>query len=627
MSDSMEFEDPDAHVNEKLIACLNLENPKSFFLFAGAGSGKTHSLVETLKAIRKNYGNKLRNRRRRIAVITYTKAASEEIQNRLDLDDLFAVSTIHSFLWELIRPFQNDIRDWVKKNLETEIVELSNKIATTKNKTTKTHAQNERKLKSKQKRLSTLPTIKAFSYNPNGENKGRDSLNHSDVIAIGASFIKDLELMSEILVQRFPILLIDESQDTNKNLIDSFFHTQAMYCDKMSLGLFGDMMQRIYFDGKSNLADLIPADWERPKKVMNYRCSKRVVRLINQIRKNADGIEQQAKPNAVEGVVRLFITSSDSHNKEAIESCVMDKMAEQCSDPLWNPASGEIKVLALEHHMAASRMGFLPFYEPLQKVEKFKTGLLDGSLPGIELFLNRLLPIVRAHQSGDEFSKMQFVRTACLVLDRKYLQADSNPQAIWERVNKGISSILDLWGNKSDPQLIAVLQAMADSKLFEIPSVLHPFLIDSVTTDTKSSEDDESFDEEIQAWNEALSNPFSMFEKYAEYVSGSARFGTHQGVKGLEFDRVMVIMDDNEAKGFMFSYEKLFEIREKTKADLDNEATGNDTSISRTNRLFYVTCSRAKQSLAVMAYSQNPTKVKEFAICNGWFAENEIEII
>lgn len=627
MSDSMGLKNPDAHVNEKLIACLDLESPKSFFLFAGAGSGKTHSLVETLNAVREKYGSVLRSRNRRIAVITYTKAASEEIQNRLDLDDLFAVSTIHSFLWELIRSFQNDIRDWVRKTLELEIVELSNKILTAKNKTTKVHAQNERKLKSKQKRLNALPAVKAFSYNPNGENKGRDSLNHSDVIAMGASFIKDVELMGSVLVQRFPILLIDESQDTNKDLIDSFLHIQAAHCGKMSLGLFGDVMQRIYFDGKSNLADLIPADWERPQKVMNYRSPKRVVNLINRIRKDADGIEQQAKLNAAEGYVRLFIASSGSQNKEAVESFVMDKMAEQCSDPLWSSANGEIKILALEHHMAASRMGFLPFYEPLQKVEKFKTGLLDGSLPGIELFLNRLRPIVQAHQSGDEFAKMQFVRAACIGLDRKSLQAESNPQALWERVNKGVSNILDLWENEGDPQLIVVLQAVMATKLFEIPSALHPFLGDSVVIDSKSSEEDESVDEETQAWNDALSNPFSMFEKYAEYVSGSAKFGTHQGVKGLEFDRVMVVIDDNEAKGFMFSYEKLFEIKEKTKADLDNESTGSDTSISRTNRLFYVTCSRAKQSLAVVAYSQNPAKVKAYALSKGWFTENEIELI
>ncbi len=623
MNDSIEFENPDAHVNDELIGCLNLESPKSFFLFAGAGSGKTHSLVETLKAVREKYGEILRIRKRRIAVITYTKAASEEIQNRLDLDDLFAVSTIHSFLWDLIRPFQNDIRDWVQMTLESEVTELTNKLLDTKNKTTKTYSQNERKLKSKQKRLDVLPTVKAFSYNPNGENKGRDSLNHSDVIAMGATFIKDLDLMGQILVQRFPILLIDESQDTNKDLIDSFLHLQAEHRNQMSLGLFGDMMQRIYFDGKPNLSDLISPDWAMPKKVMNYRCPKRVIRLINQIRKDIDGIEQQAKSNAIEGVVRLFISDSDTPNKEAIESTVLNKMSQYCLDPLWDGEDSDIKILALEHHMAASRMGFLSFYEPLQKIERYKTGLLDGSLPGIGLFLNRLLPIIRAHQSEDEFTKMQAVRNACAIIERKYIQANSNPQTLWEKLNRGIANILDLWKDDGDPKLISILQVLIETKLFDIPSMLQPF----IGTDPKSSDVEEPIDEEIQAWNDALNIPFSMFERYAEYVSGNAKFGTHQGVKGLEFDRVMVVIDDAEAKGFMFSYEKLFEIKEKTKADLDNEAIGNDTSIARTNRLFYVTCSRAKQSLAVMAYSQNPLKVKELVINNGWFEDDEIEIL
>jgi DNA helicase-2/ATP-dependent DNA helicase PcrA len=492
---------------------------------------------------------------------------------------------------------------------------------------------NERKLVSKQNRLANLSTVKVFSYNPNGENKGRDSLNHSDVIAMGASFIKDLDLMGKILIQRFPILLIDESQDTNKDLIDSFLHLQRKHSLQMSLGLFGDMMQRIYFDGKPNLSDLIPTDWEKPMKVMNYRCPKRVIKFINQIRKDTDGIEQQAKPNAIEGVIRLFIAGSDSQNKEAIELAVLNKMARHCEDPLWNSKNSEIKVLALEHHMAASRMGFLPFYKPLQEIERYRTGLLDGSLPGIGLFLKRLLPIIQAHQLGNEFAKMQAVRTACSVLDRRYIQADSNPQALWERVNKGITSILDLWSNSKDPKLMVVLQVLATTKLFDIPNVLHPFIDSPEATakqssvDEESSYDEEPIDGEIQAWNEALSNPFSMFEKYAEYVSGTANFGTHQGVKGLEFDRVLVVIDDAEARGFMFSYEKLFEVKEKTKVDIENEADGNDTSVTRTNRLLYVTCSRAKKSLAIMAYSQNPKKVKELAIRKGWFVEEEIELI
>ena len=42
----------DDKVDEELLACLNLQNPKSFFLFAGAGSGKTRSLVNVLEQIK-----------------------------------------------------------------------------------------------------------------------------------------------------------------------------------------------------------------------------------------------------------------------------------------------------------------------------------------------------------------------------------------------------------------------------------------------------------------------------------------------------------------------------------------------------------------------------------------------
>lgn len=41
-------------VVDEIYSCLNLDDPKSFFLYAGAGSGKTRSLVEVLKRFREN---------------------------------------------------------------------------------------------------------------------------------------------------------------------------------------------------------------------------------------------------------------------------------------------------------------------------------------------------------------------------------------------------------------------------------------------------------------------------------------------------------------------------------------------------------------------------------------------
>lgn len=47
----------------------------------------------------------------------------------------------------------------------------------------------------------------------------------------------------------------------------------------------------------------------------------------------------------------------------------------------------------------------------------------------------------------------------------------------------------------------------------------------------------------------------------------------------------MVLISDDEARGFLFSYGKLMGTKEKTKTDHDNQAEGNDTSIDRTRRL------------------------------------------
>ena len=133
-------------------------------------------------------------------------------------------------------------------------------------------------------------------------------------------------------------------------------------------------------------------------------------------------------------------------------------------------------------------------------------------------------------------------------------------------------------------------------------------------------------DDVIEAWDKVLLAPFSQIELYRKYIVDEGNFGTHQGVKGREFPRVMVILDDDEARGFLFSYEKLFGVKALSAGDLKNQAEGKETGLDRTRRLFYVTCSRAKQSLAVVAYATDPESFKKKSIDNGWFMKEEIEL-
>src|ERR1035437_905685 len=93
----------DDNADDQISTCLDLDHPASFFLFADAGSGKTRSLVTALNRLREKSGKRLQLNGRRVGVITYTNAACDEIKSRLEFDPLVEVSTIHSFVWSLIR--------------------------------------------------------------------------------------------------------------------------------------------------------------------------------------------------------------------------------------------------------------------------------------------------------------------------------------------------------------------------------------------------------------------------------------------------------------------------------------------------------------------------------------------
>ena len=182
--------------------------------------------------------------------------------------------------------------------------------------------------------------------------------------------------------------------------------------------------------------------------------------------------------------------------------------------------------------------------------------------------------------------------------------------------------------DEADSVLSDVLKAIDGEGLFAIPDVFAPILSDAEgqgeeVASVPADADDER-NPEVDAWREALSAPFSQFEAYAEYISDRSPFGTHQGIKGLQFPRVMVILDDNEARGFMFSYEKLLGAKAPTNTDEKNRLEGKDTSVDRTRRLFYVTCSRAQRSLAVIVYTKEVGKVASHMSSIGWFEAQEV---
>lgn len=616
----------DDGVEAELASFLDLEKPTSFFLFAGAGSGKTRSLVQALKHIATKYRDTLRLRGRQVAVVTYTNAACDEITRRVEYDPLFEVSTIHSFAWSQIKSFNSDIREWLRVNLQDEIAELTAEEAKGRA-GTKASASRQASIESKGRRLARLNEIKTFTYSPNSDNRERNALNHSEVIKIFAAFLLEKPLMQRMFVEKFPFLLIDESQDTNKALIEALLVVQEAHASRFCLGLIGDTMQRIYLDGKERIESSIPDSWAVPEKKLNHRCPKRIVRLLNKIRGGADTHTQQPRDDAIEGWARLFVFPLDTADKPATEDKVRAYMAEATGDSHWNERD-TCKILTLEHHMAAKRMGFEKLFEALAPVEQFRTAFLDGSFAPTRFFTHSILPLVAAQQRGDKFGATKIVRENSPLLSKDMLKDSQKPLDQLRNAQSAIDSLIALW-RQGEPTCAAILENVAASNLFVVPDSLKAALA-AANVQPSGSQDDEIADpisDNIAALLAFLDCPFSMIKPYASYVAHEASFDTHQGVKGLEFDRVMVLMDDGDARGFLFGYDKLLGAKAPSSSDLKNEQEGKDSSIDRTRRLFYVTCSRAKHSLALVAYSVDPAAMKAHVLTAGLFNEEEILLV
>lgn len=628
--------DTDAAVDAIISECLNPDNPHSFFLYAGAGSGKTYSLEVALRKFSDDHRAKFLRNGQRIAVITFTNDARDEIMSRVtrrhgEDDKLFVISTIHSFCWSQIQNFHSDIQKWFVTKIPGEIAELEEKQR--KGRAGQASLDRIRSIEQKSSMLEWLKKPREFTYNPNGLNSGKASVSHADVLKITANFISNKPSMQAALVNQFPFLLIDESQDTSKGLIDAFFALESNNHDRFALGLFGDMMQQIYTDGQPNLGKNVPERWATPVKKMNHRSAQRIVELGNSIRRNCDAIkqDQMARDDSEVGTVRLFVADTNTADRHQTEKSVREKMATISADNRWLgqadtlEVSQSVKSLTLEHHMAAARMEFEDIFEALDRNSSLSTGLRDGSLAGVSFFSNLIQPMIEAQELGSDFRVMTHLRkNKCPLLSIDALRNPKVANQPLKPVQNAISEIIDLDLMNPSTRFIDVLQCVAQHNLFPIPDNLKPFVSTSDNQDIEK-QDDEDPKSVLAAWRTFLEVSYSQILPYSLYVANEGEFGTHQGVKGLEFERVLVVLDDFSARGFLFNYEKVFGAKELSANDLKKIAQGEETGVDRTTRLLYVTCTRAEKSLALVAYTSEPDALIAGASERGWFQPNEIE--
>ncbi|MBF8273349.1 MAG: uvrD1 [Magnetococcales bacterium] len=624
---------PDTQADIEIRKCL--ESEQSFLVVAGAGSGKTTSLIKALEYLGKKYGAKLRKNGQRIACITYTNVAVNEIFDDVGRDDLFHVSTIHSFLWELAKPFQHEIRSWVKQHIEKKVTkaEEHNKKPRTRSATI---TKNNELIKHYNDIIIALTNIKSFQYA--GSESYRDGvLGHADIIKMVPELLSDKELLRKIVAGKFPFIFVDESQDSDRDFILALNQIYQGKYSPFCLGFFGDPMQQIYATGIGSITKM--DNWKSITKKENFRCSKEVLCVINNIRKDGDGIQQtdgiaassSSGSGAMPGSARIFILPMDNNRSENIIQ-VRNWIANAENDPLWrdDTPKADLKILIIVHRMAADHLGFLDIFHAIhdQGSRNFKAGFNGGTLWLVKPFLQTLMPLVEAVSQNNQYRVIKLLREAKSdLLSQKILIQEPNPASYLSSIKSLVETLANMMPPNSGNNAITVkecLQQVYKSKLVPMESRMENIANGNLTAAIFDDDDDDDEERNIAAIESFLKCPISQMWNYRRYLDGESPFSTQHGVKGAQFNRVLVVLDDENGEYNLYSYSKYFGLADPSKTDLKNKNENKETSIDRTRRLFYVCCSRAKKDLAVVLFAQDVETARQAVISTGIFSSSSI---
>lgn len=619
---------PNTETDTALHERLASDGNRHFVMVAGAGSGKTTSLVKALAQIECTQGPVLRRNGQQVACITYTEVAVEEIRGDVGNDELFHVSTIHSFLWTVIKPFQNNLREWVSNRLREKIAEEQEKIDKPKTKeATKIRAAEN--IERYERQLTEIGAVKSFRYGT-GSDYSNGVLGHSDILKIGPEFIAGHALMQTVLTRRFPVIFVDESQDTDPAFVDALRQVAHSVPLGFCLGFFGDPVQKIYMQG----AGLIPLEegWEMLEKPENFRCPQTVLRVINRIRAEDDQLEQtrgrHIKVNGedvpVEGSARVLILPADDRRQERLEEA-RRWLAAQDGDAGWLEEEDEeaLRLLVLVHRMAATRLGFPNLYSALndKAPEELKSGLIDGTAWLIRPFLSYMLPVALARHEGREFENMRLLRKHCPRLQPDAL-AGVDTASLLNGLQGQIGELVAMLEARSDARIGDIVCFMRDNNLMTIDD-RYIELID-LYADTVEPVAEPAAENAALRFMQCNASELWGYRKYIEKMSP---FATQQGIKGAEFDKVIVVVDDQEGRTNTFSYGKYFGVTEPSDTDRANIAAGKDSVIDRTRRLFYVCCSRALSDLVVVVFAEDMDEMRDALEAKGFFEPECIHVL
>ena len=594
-----------------------IKQGQNFILEGGAGSGKTYSLISIIEKISKEEPKKS------IVCITYTNNAVAEIRSRI-INDNLRVSTIHDFIWHVIKNFQKEIKEC--------LVELIN--------------DNEQILFVAPKEVlgEELISLDYFDgvrveytewYSMSITEQNKVQISHDHVLIVAEKMFSKYKKLSDILKDTANYIFVDEYQDTSSLVVKILLeHLRKSTRDNI-VGFFGDSMQAIYDSGVGNIDSY---GLEKIQKNQNRRNPRKVINLANKFR--SDGLVQipssdVAAPNmnngnVIEGTVKFIYGDGITHLEDLRNSELFKELEFDIPQ--------KTKELRLTHKLNAEMAGFSKLFELynsdlLVKLitdmkKKFNASeLVDKGKSFEELVeeaqivvrkggpliidivksIPELLAIyeeIKTFSFEEVISKSKVNKDSLLAykfngLSSRY-EAGTDRDRILKRLDL-IFELIELYkiGKHNDFLRITCFKITSSADKINLSKIMKEISDSDITIGkviklaerTGLISKDDLFTNFIEnkgyyLWLRLEKLPFQEYVNSIAYLREYVSVITQHKVKGSEYENVLVLLDNGRWNQYNFN-------------SIFGKGSSNEKVQNRTKKLFYVTITRAIKNLIV----------------------------
>lgn len=529
-----------------------IDNRTSFLVEAGAGAGKTYSLIHALNYLVETRGRELLRHHQKVACITYTNVATNEIDNRTDRHPAILASTIHSFLWSVVKGFQAFLR--------SELPQLPN--------------WGERL----QEGGGT--GNRQIDYNL-GHPKIEDTrvlLHHNDVLSL-ASKLLEKEKFRRVLADRYPIIFVDEYQDTDRDVANALLQNVLDSRETPLLGFFGDHWQKIYGQGCGKIEH---HQLTVINKGANFRSVRTIVDCLNRIRPE---LTQEVDDVESAGTVAVYHTNAWPATRRTgqhwkgdlppdLAHAALRMLTQRLEGEHWDFSPATTKILILTHRVLASEQG----YKTLSDLYEYNDELIKKEDPYIAFFCDTLEPACVAYENkrfGEMFAALGGRTPAIHNQAEKSNWASDMTALLAIRQSGTVGEVLDQLNATGRPRLPELIQ--------------HELR----TSKNETRETNGDAPTTLRRLPELRKVKYQEVIALAQFNNEQTPFSTKHGVKGAEFENVVVVF----GRGWnQYNFNEFLEL-----ASTPTKIPAAKREFFERNRnLFYVTCSRPKKRLALL---------------------------